>query len=80
MTARPARSRTAVRRLPEKTITTRATLDAILDSGLVAPVSICVDGQRFVVPCGYARGGDRILPTDRPRAGSSASPVPSRRT
>jgi nitroimidazol reductase NimA-like FMN-containing flavoprotein (pyridoxamine 5'-phosphate oxidase superfamily) len=51
-----------VRRIPEKTVTDRAVLDAILDAGLVAHVGIVDDtGQPFVVPVGYARDGDRLL-------------------
>jgi nitroimidazol reductase NimA-like FMN-containing flavoprotein (pyridoxamine 5'-phosphate oxidase superfamily) len=47
--------------LPEKAITSRTTRDAILDSGLVAHVGICVGDEPFVMPCGYARNGDHLL-------------------
>jgi hypothetical protein len=53
--------RTRVRRLPEKAVSDRAVLDAVLDAGLVAHVGIATDGQPFVMPCGYARDGDRLL-------------------
>ena len=56
-----ATDRTAVRRFPEKAVTDRATVNAILDAGLVAHVSCVVDGQPFVMPVGYARDGDRVL-------------------
>lgn len=56
-----ATSRTKVRRAPEKTVNDRETVNAILDSGLVAHVACVVDGQPFVMPVGYARDGDRIL-------------------
>jgi len=56
-----AGARTTIRRLPEKAVTDRITLDAILDSGLVAHVGIAEADQPFVMPCGYARDGDRIL-------------------
>jgi len=54
-------ARTTVRRLPDKAVTDRAALDAILDSGLVAHVGITEADQPFVMPCGFARDGDRIL-------------------
>jgi len=54
--------RTRVRRIPEKTVTDRAVLDAILDAGLVAHVGIVDEtGQPYVVPVAYARDGDRLL-------------------
>lgn len=56
-----ATDRTAVRRFPEKAVTDRARVNAILDAGLVAHVSCVVDGQPFVIPVGYARNGDRVL-------------------
>jgi uncharacterized protein len=57
----PVSDRTRIRRLPEKAITDRAALYAIVDAGLVAHVGIAVDGQPFVLPCGYARDDDRLL-------------------
>jgi hypothetical protein len=53
--------RTRIRRLPEKAVSDKAALYAIADAGLVAHVGICTDGQPFVMPCGYARDGDRLL-------------------
>jgi nitroimidazol reductase NimA-like FMN-containing flavoprotein (pyridoxamine 5'-phosphate oxidase superfamily) len=53
--------RTRIRRLPEKAVSDRAVLYAIVDAGLVAHVGISVGGQPFVMPCGYARDGDRLL-------------------
>jgi uncharacterized protein len=53
--------RTTVRRLADKAVLDRGRLDAVLDAGLVAQVGIAVDGQPFVMPCGYARDGDRLL-------------------
>src|SRR4051812_39063327 len=53
--------RTRVRRLPEKAATDRRVLHEVLDAGLVAHVGI-VDGHHpVVVPCAYARDGDRML-------------------
>lgn len=56
-----ARSRTAVRRSPERQVTDRHALDAVLDAGLVAHVAIVDDGQPYALPVGYARDGDRVL-------------------
>jgi nitroimidazol reductase NimA-like FMN-containing flavoprotein (pyridoxamine 5'-phosphate oxidase superfamily) len=53
--------RTTVRRLPDKAVTDRDQLNAVLDAGLVAHVGISSGGQPFVLPCGYARDGDRLL-------------------
>jgi len=54
--------RTRVRRIPEKAVTDRGVLHAVLDAGLVAHVGIVDEtGQPFVVPVGYARDGDRLL-------------------
>lgn len=54
--------RTRVRRIPEKAVTDRATLDAVLDAGLVAHLAVVDDdGQPYVVPVAYAREGDRVL-------------------
>jgi hypothetical protein len=55
-------SRTQVRRLPDKAVTDQAVLYAVADAGLVAHVGISDDaGQPFVMPCGYARDGNRLL-------------------
>jgi hypothetical protein len=53
--------RTRVRRLPEKAVTDKSVLYDIADAGIVAHVGICTDDQPFVMPCGYARQGDRLL-------------------
>jgi uncharacterized protein len=60
-TAHPATPRTRIRRLPEKAVSDRAALSAVLDAGLVAHVGISVSDQPFVMPCGYARDDDRLL-------------------
>jgi hypothetical protein len=55
-------SRTRVRRLPEKAVTDRAALHAVLDAGLVAYVAVVdPDGQPYVVPCAFARDGERVI-------------------
>lgn len=57
----PVTERTRIRRLPEKAVTERPVLDAILDAGLVAHVGIVDGGQPFVLPVGYARRGDEVI-------------------
>jgi nitroimidazol reductase NimA-like FMN-containing flavoprotein (pyridoxamine 5'-phosphate oxidase superfamily) len=54
--------RTAVRRLPEKQLHDRASLDAVLDAGRVAHVAVGdEEGQPYVIPVGYARDHDAVL-------------------
>jgi uncharacterized protein len=54
--------RTAVRRLPEKQLHDRASLDAVLDAGRVAHVAVGDgEGQPYVIPVAYARDGDAVL-------------------
>lgn len=56
------RSRTDVRRLPEKQVHDRTRLDAVLDAGRVAHVAVRDEaGQPYVVPVAYARDGDAVL-------------------
>jgi len=56
-----ATPRTRVHRLPEKAVTDRATLHAVLDAGRVAHLAVVEDGQPFVVPVAYARRDDEVL-------------------
>jgi nitroimidazol reductase NimA-like FMN-containing flavoprotein (pyridoxamine 5'-phosphate oxidase superfamily) len=57
-----ATARTTVRRLPDKAVTDRTVLHAVLDAGLVAHLAVVDDdGQPYVVPVAYARDGDRVL-------------------
>ncbi|MGH9457829.1 MAG: pyridoxamine 5'-phosphate oxidase family protein [Thermoanaerobaculia bacterium] len=60
--------RSRVRRLPKRASYDRATIDAILDDGMICHVAIVDDVGPVVVPMGYARRGDEIL-----LHGSSAS-------
>lgn len=53
--------RSTVRRLPDRARYDRATVDAILDEGLVCHVGFVDEGQPFVIPSAYARQGDRLL-------------------
>jgi nitroimidazol reductase NimA-like FMN-containing flavoprotein (pyridoxamine 5'-phosphate oxidase superfamily) len=51
-----------VRRIPEKAVTDRSALHAVLDAGLVAHVAVSDDeGRPYVVPVAYARDGERVL-------------------
>ena len=52
--------RTTVRRLPERGVYDRAVIEAILDEGLLCHVGFAVEGQPYVIPCVYARIGDRL--------------------
>jgi uncharacterized protein len=55
-------TRTRVRRLPEKAVTDRAALHAVLDAGFVAHLAVGDDsGQPYVVPVAYARDGDDVV-------------------
>lgn len=48
-------------RLPERGVDDMATIQAILDEGLVCHVAYVVDGRPVVLPTLYARDGDRVL-------------------
>ncbi len=51
-----------MRRLPEKQVTERSTLNAILDAARVAHVGVTdADGQPYVLPVAFARDGDGVL-------------------
>lgn len=50
-----------VRRLPEKQVTDRAVLHALLDEALVAHVAVVRDGLPLVLPFACARDGDALL-------------------
>jgi nitroimidazol reductase NimA-like FMN-containing flavoprotein (pyridoxamine 5'-phosphate oxidase superfamily) len=53
--------RARVRRAPARADYDRATIDAILDEGLVAHLGFAVDGQPYVVPTLHARIGDEVF-------------------
>lgn len=57
----PVTPRTRVGRLRDRQVLDRAALDAVLDSGLVAHVASCRDGEPVLLPMAYARDGDRLL-------------------
>jgi uncharacterized protein len=50
--------RTRVRRLPERGVYDRETIDAILDEALICHVAYVVEGQPRVIPTIHARDGD----------------------
>src|SRR5713226_6010350 len=52
--------RTRVRRLPARASYERATVEAILDEGLVCHVGFVHEGQPFVLPTTYARVEDAL--------------------
>lgn len=52
--------RTALRRHPERALTERAEVVAILDEALVAHVGFIDDGAPVVIPTTYARDGERL--------------------
>jgi nitroimidazol reductase NimA-like FMN-containing flavoprotein (pyridoxamine 5'-phosphate oxidase superfamily) len=53
--------KTTLGRLPERGVEDRATIDAILDEGLVCHVAYVTDGRPVVLPTLYAREGHRVL-------------------
>lgn len=53
-------SRAHVRRVPQRGLYDRATIDAILDESLVAHVGFTVDEQPYVIPMLVARVDDRV--------------------
>lgn len=59
MTDAPS-SRTRVRRAHETAAYDRATIDAVLDAGLVATLAYVVDDQPFATPVYYWRRGDHV--------------------
>lgn len=52
--------RTRLRRKPERGRYDRATIEAILDEGLVCHVGFAVDSQPYVIPTTYGRIADRL--------------------
>jgi hypothetical protein len=53
--------KTRIRRLPERGVDDRATIDAILDEGFVCHAAYVTEGRPVVIPTLYARDGDRLL-------------------
>jgi nitroimidazol reductase NimA-like FMN-containing flavoprotein (pyridoxamine 5'-phosphate oxidase superfamily) len=63
-----ATKRTTVKRMPKRGHYDRATIDAILDEGILCHIGFEVDGQPYVIPSLHARVGDVLY-----LHGSSAS-------
>src|SRR5947209_5747698 len=57
----PVDEQTRIRRMPERQVTDRDQLYAILDAGLVAHVAFVRDGLPVVIPFLYARDDDSLL-------------------
>src|SRR6478672_4164939 len=53
-------SRTRVRRVHERAVYDRETIDAVLDAGLICHLGFVHEGQPFVIPTLHARLGDRL--------------------
>ena len=60
MNQRPASDRVRVRRQPERGLYDRASIDAVLDAGLIAHVAFLDGDQPICIPTLYARVGDRV--------------------
>lgn len=52
--------RTRVRRIPRRAAYDRATIEAILDEGLVCHLAFTAGGQPYAIPTAYARIGDQV--------------------
>lgn len=52
---------TTVRRMPDRASYDRATIEAILDAGLVCHVGVMREGAPVVIPMAYARRGSEIV-------------------
>jgi nitroimidazol reductase NimA-like FMN-containing flavoprotein (pyridoxamine 5'-phosphate oxidase superfamily) len=53
--------RTTVRRMPKRGAYDRATIESILDEGLVCHLGFTVEGQPYVLPTIYARVGGEVF-------------------
>jgi len=60
MSDQPPSKRATVKRQPRRGIYDRATIDAILDQGLICHVGFSVDGETFVIPTIHVRVGDKV--------------------
>lgn len=60
-TAAPASARVRVKRMPDRAKYDRATVEAILDEGLICHVGFVAESQPYVIPTIYARNGDNLL-------------------
>jgi hypothetical protein len=58
--ATPPSERTRVRRLPERGVYDRASIDAIVDEALICHLAYVVEGEPRVIPTIHARVGDTL--------------------
>jgi uncharacterized protein len=58
--SQPSSARTRVVREPERGVYDRGTAYQILDQGFLCHIGFVVDGQPFVIPTAYGRGGDNL--------------------
>jgi nitroimidazol reductase NimA-like FMN-containing flavoprotein (pyridoxamine 5'-phosphate oxidase superfamily) len=58
--AEPPSDRSTVKRKPERAAYDRATVDQVLDEGLICHVGFHCDGQTFVIPMIHVRIGDKV--------------------
>lgn len=56
----PPSKRATVRRIPDRGVYDRATIDKILDEGMVCHVGFSVNGKTFVIPTIHVRVGDKV--------------------
>jgi uncharacterized protein len=56
----PPSQRATVKRLPNRGVYERTTIDEILDEGLICHVGFSANGQTFVLPTIHVRVGDRV--------------------
>lgn len=59
--APPPSNRTRLRREPQKGAYDRATIDSILDAGLICHLAFVHDGQPYTIPTLHARVGDSVF-------------------
>ena len=59
--SQPPSERTTIRRMPQRAVYDRRTINAILDEGLLCHLGFTLDSQPYVLPMIYAREGERIL-------------------
>jgi uncharacterized protein len=60
-TAAPVSERVRVKRLPARAKYDRATIEAILDEGLICHLGFMAEAQPYVIPTIYARDGENLL-------------------
>ena len=56
----PPSERTTVKRKPQRAAYDRATIDKVLDEGLICHVGFSIDGETFVLPMIHVRVADKV--------------------